>query len=98
LWIRSLWLGTRFSGLQRFNPATDEVKIYEQDTNRAGTLSDNRVNSLLFDRTGALWVGTQNGLDKLDPKTDTFIVYTRRDGLPGNSVGAVLEDDRGNLG
>ncbi len=93
----SLWLGTRFSGLQRFNPATGKVKIYEQDTTRAGTLSDNRVNSLLFDRTGTLWVGTQNGLDKLDPKTGTFIVYTQRDGLPGNSVGAVLEDDRGNL-
>jgi streptogramin lyase/signal transduction histidine kinase len=93
----SLWLGTRFSGLQRFNPATGEVQTYEQDTNRAGTLSDNRVNSLHFDPTGTLWVGTQNGLDKLDPKTGRFTVYTRRDGLPGNSVGAILEDDRGNL-
>jgi ligand-binding sensor domain-containing protein/signal transduction histidine kinase len=93
----SLWLGTRVSGLQRFNPATGELTTYEHDTNRAGTLSDNRVNSLLFDRTGTMWVGTQNGLDKLDPKTGTFVVYTRRDGLPGNSVGCVLDDERGNL-
>jgi streptogramin lyase len=92
-----LWLASRFSGLQRFNPATGEIKTYEHDTDRAGTLSDSRVNSLLFDRTGALWAGTQNGLDKLDPKTGMFIVYTRRDGLPGNSVGCIMEDDRGNL-
>jgi ligand-binding sensor domain-containing protein/two-component sensor histidine kinase len=92
-----IWLGTRFSGLQRFNPKTGEIKTYEHDTNHAGTLSDSRVNSLLFDRTGALWAGTQNGLDKLDPKTGDFIVYTRRDGLPGNSIGCIMEDDRGNL-
>jgi ligand-binding sensor domain-containing protein/two-component sensor histidine kinase len=93
----ALWLGTHSSGLQRFDPATGEFKTYEHDANHAGTLSDNRVNSLLFDRTGTMWVGTQNGLDKLDPKTGKFILYTRRDGLPGNSVGCILDDDRGTL-
>jgi signal transduction histidine kinase len=44
-----------------------------------------------------MWLGTQNGLDKFDPKTSSFTVYTRRDGLPGNSVGCVLEDDHANL-
>jgi streptogramin lyase len=65
--------------------------------NRPGTLSDNRVNSVHFDRSGTMWVGTQNGLDKFDSKTGTFTVYTRRDGLPGNAVGCILEDDHGNL-
>jgi signal transduction histidine kinase/streptogramin lyase len=93
----ALWLGTDSSGLQRFDPATRKLTTYEHDVNRPGTLSDNRVNSVLFDHTGTMWVGTQNGLDKLDPKTGTFIVYTLRDGLPGNAVGCVLDDDRGNL-
>jgi PAS domain S-box-containing protein len=92
-----LWLGTDSSGLQRFDPATGQFAKYEHDIDRPGTLSDNRVNSVHFDRSGTMWVGTQNGLDKFDSKTGTFTAYTRRDGLPANAVGCVLEDDRGNL-
>ena len=93
----ALWLGTASSGLQRFDPATGQFTKYEHDMNRPKTLSDNRVNSVHFDRSGRMWVGTQNGLDKFDSKTGTFTVYGRRDGLPGNAVGCILEDDHGNL-
>ena len=93
----ALWLGTEFSGLQRFDPATGKVEIYRHDINRPRTLSDDRVNSAYFDHSGTMWVGTQNGLNKFDPKSGTFTVYTRRDGLPGNAVACVLDDDRGNL-
>jgi signal transduction histidine kinase len=44
-----------------------------------------------------MWVGTQNGLDKLDRKAGTFTVFTARNGLAGNAVGCVLEDDHGFL-
>ncbi len=92
-----LWLGTDSSGLERFNPATGQFTTYEHDMDHPLTLSDNRVNSVLFDRTGTMWVGTQNGLDRFDSKTGTFTAYTRREGLPGNAVGCVLEDGQGNL-
>jgi signal transduction histidine kinase/ligand-binding sensor domain-containing protein len=93
----AFWLGTEFSGLYRFDPATGHFINYEFDVNRPGTLSDNRVNSVHFDNSGTMWVGTQNGLNKFDPKTSTFTIYTRRDGLPGNVVGCILEDDHRNL-
>ncbi|HEY4046995.1 MAG TPA: two-component regulator propeller domain-containing protein [Acidobacteriaceae bacterium] len=92
-----LWLGTDSSGLERFNPATGQFTTYEHDIDHPLTLSDNRVNSVHFDRTGTMWVGTQNGLNKFDSKTGTFTAYTRRDGLPGNAVGCVLEDAHGIL-
>jgi len=76
---------------------TGALVIYEQDRNRPGTLSDNRVNSVYFDRSGTMWVGTQNGLNEFDRKKGTFAVYARREGLPGNAVGRILEDDHGNL-
>ena len=44
-----------------------------------------------------MWVGTQNGLNRLDPQTGRFSAYTQRDGLPGNAVGCILEDSSGNL-
>jgi ligand-binding sensor domain-containing protein/signal transduction histidine kinase len=93
----TLWLGTDSSGLHRVDPATGHFTKYEHDMNRPGTLSDNRVNSVYFDHSGTMWVGTQNGLDTFDAKTGTFTVYTRRDGLPGNAVGRILEDDHGDL-
>jgi signal transduction histidine kinase/ligand-binding sensor domain-containing protein len=93
----ALWLGTDSSGLQRFDPATSQFTQYEHNINRPGTLSDNRVNSVYFDRSGTMWAGTQNGLDKFDSKTGTFTVYARPDGMPGNAVGCILEDNHGNL-
>jgi PAS domain S-box-containing protein len=93
----ALWLGTDSSGLHRFDPATGQFTSYEHNMDRPGSLSDNRVNSVHFDRSGTMWVATQNGLDKFDSKTGTFTVYTQRDGLPGNAVGCILEDDHSNL-
>src|SRR5262249_39026816 len=83
----TLWLGTDSSGLHRFDPATGRFTVYEHDANRPGTLSDNRVNSVHIDRAGRMWLGTQNGLDELDPKTGTFRSYHRREGPPRNTLG-----------
>lgn len=93
----TLWLGTDSSGLHRFDPATGRFTVYQHDVNRRDTLSDNRVNSVHFDRAGTMWVGTQDGLDKFDAKTGAFTIYMRPDGLPGNAVGCILEDDHGDL-
>lgn len=92
-----LWLGTDSSGLQRFDPATGQFSTFERKQNRPGSLSDNRVNSIHFDRAGTMWVGTQDGLDKFDAKTGQFTTFSRRDELPGSTVGCVLEDKQGNL-
>jgi signal transduction histidine kinase/ligand-binding sensor domain-containing protein len=93
----TLWLGTDTAGLRHFDPATGRLTLYQADMNRPGTLSDNRVNSVHFDASGTMWLGTHNGLDKFDPKTSSFTVYTRRDGLPGNAVACILGDDHGDL-
>jgi ligand-binding sensor domain-containing protein/signal transduction histidine kinase len=93
----ALWLGTDSSGLYHFDPASGSLTIYEHDPNRPGTLSDNRVNSVYLDHSGTMWIGTQNGLNKLDRKDDTFNSYTGKDGLSGNAVGCILEDEHGYL-
>ena len=49
----ALWLGTDSSGLHRFDPATGQFTKYEHDIDRPGPLSDNRVNSVYFDRSGS---------------------------------------------
>jgi len=39
------------SGLLRFDPETGQFTMYQQDIDRPGTLSNNRVNSVHFDRS-----------------------------------------------
>jgi len=91
-----LWLGSNL-GLHRFDPETRRFTIFNHDANDPQTLSDNRVNSVLFDDSGTLWAGTQNGLDRFDLKTRTFAVYKERDGMAGNVVSCILEDQQGLL-
>ncbi len=89
-----LWLGSHYSGLHRFDPATGEFKIYKADPAIPGSLSDDMVPTVLIDHARTIWVGTQNGLDKLDPKTGRFTAYYQSENRP---VSCLLEDSRGNL-
>jgi ligand-binding sensor domain-containing protein len=93
----ALWVGTHSSGLQRFDPTTEQFAVYQHNANDPASLSNDRVNSVHFDRSGTMWVGTQNGLGKFDSKTARFKTYYEQDGLSGNVVSCILEDERGNL-
>ena len=93
----NLWLGTQFSGVQRFDPATGRFTVYQNPNDDAAGLRDSDANEILFSRKGTLWIGTQNGLNSLDPKTGAIRGYDTHDGLPANPVGCILEDDRGDL-
>ena len=92
-----IWLGTESSGLLRFDPVTGQFTVYQHQFEQPHTLSDNRVNSVHFDRRGTMWVGTQEGLDRFDENTGRFTSYSRREGLPGSVVSCILEDDGGDL-
>lgn len=60
-------------------------------------LSDNTVNACLQDRTGYLWFGTNDGLNRYDGYS--FHVYKHQPGNPhsisNNKVNALLEDKQG---
>ena len=44
-----------------------------------------------------IWVGTQNGLTRMDPRTRRFKTYDTHDGLPGNTISCITDDSKGNL-
>ena len=51
-----------------------------------------------LDKNNHLWIGTWGGgLSLLNTKTLTFRNFTTHDGLPGNFILAIEEDDSGSL-
>ena len=44
-----------------------------------------------------LWIGTYGGLNRFNPETGNFKIYTTRNGLPSNVICGITEDNHGNL-
>ncbi|MBD2703441.1 hybrid sensor histidine kinase/response regulator [Spirosoma sp. BT702] len=96
-----LWVSSPH-GLQRINPKTDEVITYQSNPAQPGSLSSNDVRAVLRDRTGSVWVGTDNGLDQLLAHPKPFRTYPRHllSGpvrRPDYNFQAVLEDHTGTI-
>lgn len=97
-----LWIGTWYGGLTHLDPVAwqaGEVRFvtYRHDPNKPNSLSDNSVWAIHQDRTGALWIGTQVGLNRFDLTRQVFTHYREKDGLPNNTVLCIEEDSRGYL-
>jgi ligand-binding sensor domain-containing protein len=89
-----LWVGTNGAGLYRLDPGAGTWRQYRSGTS---TLAHDTVFSLYADRRGTVWTGTVGGLCRYDEEADSFRVFTRRDGLPGDEILSIQEDDRGRL-
>ncbi|MFQ5637355.1 MAG: two-component regulator propeller domain-containing protein [bacterium] len=60
--------GEVVNGLQGATTASDyHFTLYTHDNTKPGSLSDNIVRDVLVDRSGVLWVATDNGLNLLSP-------------------------------
>jgi signal transduction histidine kinase/ligand-binding sensor domain-containing protein len=93
-----LWIGTRDAGLDRFDRGTGQFAHYRHDPSNSQSLGGGSVQTIHQDRSGTLWIGTDGGgLNRLNRESSAFTRYGDRDGLPGNSVLGILEDDRGYL-
>jgi ligand-binding sensor domain-containing protein/signal transduction histidine kinase len=92
----TLWLGSYGNGVLRFDPVSGRFSKLRSRPN-GETIADARVNSLVIDHSGALWAGTQNGIDRFDTSTGWVAHYSEKEGLAGTAVSCVLEDPAGTL-
>lgn len=81
----NIWVGTDH-GVDRFSDlvATPTSVVPSTDPT-----------TVLVARDGSVWMGTLNGLNRLHGSDIT--TYRDREGLPGNSIGSLVEDDRGRV-
>ncbi len=73
----TLWIGTRFGGLNMYAPALKKFKHYRHRLYDPHSLSDNQVSSFLEDPKGNIWVGTHRGrLNYFVRNTEMFYPFT----------------------
>ena len=66
----TLWVATWGGGLDRFDG--QRIVEYKPVRGDPSSLANGRVNTLLEDRAGRLWIGTQAGLQRYDRERDRF--------------------------
>lgn len=94
----TVWVGTGVGGLSRYVPEADHFVNYIEDPDKPSGINNRTVTAIYDDSAGRLWVGTYSGgLNRYDPVSETFAHYTARDGLPGNKINEILEDQHGHL-
>ena len=89
----TVWLGTIFGGLNRFDPAT---RTFTSFTTEDGLPGD-WIACILEDRQGYLWLGTNRGLSQFDPRTETFRNYDSQDGIQGGEFFSCTKTADGEL-
>ncbi len=94
-----LWIGTRMSGLHRYNSLTGEIQFFGQAVDQSNGLNNSDVLSLLKGTNNELWIGTSGGLNLLsfNGQKPNFEYYTTADGLPNHTIHSMLEDKQGNV-
>ncbi len=96
-----LWIGTFGGGLIKFNPESCDIRSYVNDENDPVSISNNQVRLLMMDAQKQLWIGTSDGLNRLDTKTEIITRYipnkADESALPHSRIRALFEDMDGNI-
>ena len=94
-----MWFATK-NGLAKYD-GTDFI-VYKYDPDNLNSLSNNYTWFLLKDRTGNLWIATfGGGLNKFNPKTETFTRYQHDpndpNSLVSDNIQSIYEDKNGTI-
>ncbi len=100
----TLYVGTEGGGLNVVSLDSEhypaQIVVY-QKKNEVNSLSNNYVRSIIKDKAQNIWIGTYEGLNKMEVDSTNgnllFKTYTKEDGLPNNMIQLIAEDDNRNL-
>jgi diguanylate cyclase (GGDEF)-like protein len=92
-----LWVGTD-NGLAHLDRNGRLIGAYRHQTDDPNSLSDDRIRTLLMERDGRLWIGTQHGLLRQDAEGTGFIpvALTETHGA-SPAIDALFQDRTGHI-
>lgn len=92
-----VWMLTKAEGLAVFDPVSQKTKLLQQDIYQENTIGGNNCYSILEDKTGLIWVGTNGAVNFFDREQRKFKHYAHQpnntNSLSDNMVRSVFEDD-----
>lgn len=96
------WIGTMQNGFARLTFKNDETKIHIFKVGFGDqAVSDYNIRAIVEDKSGKVWIGTQNGLNCYDPETNKFQKFfyssTDTNSINDNVINSLYEDHNGNL-
>ena len=91
-----LWIATLSSGLYQYDSDTGQFTQFEQQADSLKGLSSNNIYSLAEDQSGNIWVGSQTGVNILNPVSQTIDHYSAEQ-TGGDFIGTLLSSDNGDV-
>ena len=101
----NVWIGTYY-GLLLYDKEKNSFVQYYHDDNDSSSLGNNNIFSILEDKAGRLWIGTQAGLDlftnsQYRPQKGIFEHYQNdnkdESSISNGKILSLFEDDKHNL-
>ena len=92
-----LWIGSFTDGLTSYDVRTGRFSRYRHIAGDPASLSSDTVHQLFIDHAGNLWVGTDDGLNRFDPKSKTFRVFKIESGSTSSQRYIAITEDASGL-
>ncbi|MEJ6521205.1 EAL domain-containing protein [Shewanella bicestrii] len=89
----TLWIGS-LNGLVKLDMQTGKGEAFYHDPHDKNSIINNRIRDILVASNGDIWFATHGGMSRLSAQANTpiFKDYTREQGLPSDTIYALLED------
>ncbi len=75
----NLWIGTQQNGLRVTNieedPQLENTRQYSESGKGRYYLENNRINKIIEDATGNIWIATYSGINRFDAASQNFITH-----------------------
>lgn len=92
----TIWIGTFLGGLNKYDPATNRITTFQNDSKESLPFTNNMVYAIHRDRNNTLWIGTQAGLNVFDGDKKGYVPF-RPEIFKGRFVYEIYEDTTGGL-
>jgi ligand-binding sensor domain-containing protein/signal transduction histidine kinase len=93
-----IWAGTQNDGAYWIDPAKNSYGNLQNKIDIKNTLSNNSINDIYEDSDHNIWFATEGGgISKLDSARKNFSYFNTANGLPGNFVFKIIEDDENSM-
>lgn len=90
----TFWITTRDGGLNAYNQRTGNVAHFQHLPTNKTSLSSDKLRFLQRDESGYLWIGSDYGMNRFDPKTGSTVRFLPKPGesgqLQGNPLSPIL--------